>query len=58
MVDHGSKVFVAAMNGLQQQARRAARGFRARANFIAIACLRVPMLTHLPAHPFTPAAAQ
>jgi len=44
-----------AMNGLMQQAKRAARGFRTAANFIAIAYLRLGKLTHLPASPFLPA---
>jgi hypothetical protein len=41
MVDHRSNAFVEAMNGLLQQAERAARGFRTSKNFIAIAY--VPM---------------
>ena len=45
------------MNGLLQQAKRAARGFRTSANFIAIAYLRLGKLTHLPASPFVPATA-
>jgi transposase len=53
MTDHRSNAFVEAMNGLLQQAKRAARGFRTGANFIAIAYLRMSKLTHLPAHPFT-----
>lgn len=40
------------MNGLLQQAKRAARGFKANANFIAIACLRMAKLRHLPAGAF------
>jgi len=44
------------MNGLLQQAKRAARGFRTATNFIAIAYLRMSKLKHLPAHPFSPAA--
>ena len=55
MVDHRSNAFVEAMNGLLQQAKRAARGFRTANNFIAIAYLRMAKLTHLPAHPFSPA---
>ncbi len=47
MLDHRSNFFVEAMNGLVQQAKRAARGFRTTANFIAIACLRLGKLTHL-----------
>jgi len=37
MVDHRSNAFVEAMNGLLQQAKRAARGFRSANNFIAVA---------------------
>jgi transposase len=57
MLDHRSNAFVEAMNGLMQQAKRAARGFRTAANFIAIAYLRLGKLTHLPASPFVPAMA-
>ena len=60
MLDHRSNAFVEAMNGRMQQAKRAARGFRTAANFIAIAYLRLGKLTHLPASPFvqaTPLAA-
>jgi transposase len=56
MVDHRSNAFVEAMNGLLQQAKRAARGYRTSSNFIAIAYLRMSKLKHLPAHPFAPAA--
>lgn len=56
MLDHHSNAFVEAMNGLLQQAKRAARGFRTSANFIAIAYLRMSKLRHLPASPFAPAA--
>lgn len=55
MLDHRSNAFVEAMNGLMQQAKRAARGFRTAANFIAIAYLRLGKLTHLPSSPFVPA---
>jgi transposase len=58
MTDHRSNAFVEAMNGLLQQAKRAARGFRTSKNFIAIAYLRMSRLKRLPAHPFAPAAAQ
>ena len=44
------------MNGLLQQARAAARGFRDVQNFIAIAYLRMSKLKHLPASPFVQAA--
>ena len=54
MLDHRSNAFVEAMNGLMQQAKRAARGFRTAANFIAIAYLRLGKLTHLPISPFAP----
>lgn len=56
MTDNRSNAFVEAMNGLLQQAKRAARGFRTATNFIAIAYLRMSKLKHLPAHPFTVAA--
>jgi transposase len=55
MLDHRSNAFVEAMNGLMQQAKRAAKGFRTAANFIAIAYLRLGKLTHLPTSPFVPA---
>jgi transposase len=55
MLDHRSNAFVEAMNGLMQQAKRAARGFRTAANFIAIAYLRLGKLTHLPSSPLVPA---
>jgi len=58
MLDHRSNAFVEAMNGLMQQAKRAARGFRTAANFIAIAYLRLGKLTHLPSSPFVPALPQ
>jgi transposase len=57
MLDHRSNAFVEAMNGLMQQAKRAARGFRTAANYIAIAYLRLGKLTHLPTSPFVPASA-
>ena len=56
MLDHRSNAFVEAMNGLMQQAKRAARGFRTATNFINIAYLRLSKLTHLPASPFAPAS--
>ena len=58
MLDHRSNAFVEAMNGLMQQAKRAARGFRTAAHFIAIAYLRLGKLTHLPSSPFLPAMPQ
>ncbi len=56
MVDRRSNAFVEAMNELLQQAKRAARGFRTCANFIAIAYLRMSQLKHLPASPPAPTA--
>lgn len=47
-----SNAFVEAMNGLMQNAKRAARGFRTSRNFIAIAYLRLSKLKHLPLNPF------
>lgn len=58
MTDNRSNAFVEAMNGLLQQAKRAARGFRTSSNFIAIAYLRMSKLKHLPAHPFAPVPAK
>lgn len=55
MLDHRSNAFVEAMNGLMQQAKRAARGFRTATNFIAIAYLRLAKLTHLPTNPMVAA---
>ncbi|NNM66358.1 MAG: ISL3 family transposase, partial [Burkholderiales bacterium] len=57
MRDHRSNAFVEAMNGLLQQAKRAARGYRTAGNFIAVAYLRMSKLKHLPPHPFAAAAA-
>lgn len=47
-----SNAFVEALNGLLQNAKRAARGFRTSRNFIAIAYLRLSKLKHLPDSPF------
>ena len=58
MVDHRSNAFVEAMNGLLQQAERAARGFRTSQSFIAIAYLRMSKLKHLPTSSLVPAAAR
>ncbi len=58
MTDNRSNAFVEAMNGVLQQVKRAARGFRTAANFIAIAYLRMSKLKHLPSHPFAPAPAK
>lgn len=52
MLDHRSNAYVEAMNGLLQQAKRAARGYRTSRNFIDIAYLRMSKLTHLPPNPF------
>lgn len=51
-----SNAFVEAMNGLLQNAKRAARGFKTSKNLIAIAYLRMSKLKHLPANPFEAAA--
>jgi transposase len=56
MLDNRSNAYVEAMNGVLQQIKRAARGFRTAANFIAIAFLRMGKLAHLPASPFRPAS--
>jgi transposase len=58
MTDNRSNAFVEAMNGLLQQAKRAARGFRTASTFIAIAYLRMSNLKYLPTHPFAPIAAK
>lgn len=55
MLDNRSNAYVEAMNGLLQQAKRAARGFRTASNFIAIAYLRMSKLKHLPSNPLEPA---
>jgi len=58
MTDNRTNAFVEAMNGLLQQAKRAARGFRTATNFIAVAYLRMSKLKHLPPHPMAPAVAR
>ena len=58
MLDSRSNAYVEAMNGLLQQAKRAARGFRTASHFIAIAYLRMSKLKHLPVNPLQPAMAQ
>ncbi|VUZ22689.1 ISL3 family transposase ISIde1 [uncultured Comamonas sp.] len=58
MLGNRSNSFVEAMNGLLQQAKRAARDFRTTRNFIAISYLRMSKLAHLPDHPFTSTAAK
>lgn len=55
MLDGRSNAYVEAMNGLLQQTKRAARGFRNLENFIAIAYLRMSKLKHLPSNPLVPA---
>ena len=52
MLQARTNAYVEAMNGLLQQAKRAARGFRNTENFIAIAYLRMSKLAHLPTNPF------
>lgn len=56
MLDGRSNAYVEAMNGMLQQAKCAARGFRTSCNFIAIAYLRMSKLAHLPANPLRAAA--
>jgi hypothetical protein len=51
MLDGRSNAYVEAMNGLLQQTKPAARGFRTVINFIAIAYLRMAKLKHLPTNP-------
>ena len=58
MLDNRSNAYVEAMNGLLQQAKRAARGFRTASYFIAIAYLRMSKLKHLPSNPLLPALPQ
>lgn len=55
MLQSRTNAYVEAMNGLLQQAKRAARGFRNTENFISIAYLRMSKLAHLPTGPFEPA---
>jgi transposase len=58
MLDSRSNAYVEAMNGLLQQAKRAARGFRTASHFIAIAYLRMSKLKHLPLNPLQPTLPQ
>jgi transposase len=51
MLDGRSNAYVEAMNGMLQQTKTAARGFRTVANFMAIAYLRMAKLKHLPTNP-------
>lgn len=52
MLQARTNAYVEAMNGLLQQAKRTARGFRNTENFIAIAYLRMSKLANLPKSPF------
>ena len=56
MLDGRSNAYVEAMNGLLQQTKTAARGFRTVENFINIAYLRMSKLVHLPVNPLILAA--
>ncbi len=58
MLDGRSNAYVEAMNGMLQQAKRAARGFRTVKNLAAIAYLRMSRLQHLPTNPLRPAVAR
>jgi transposase len=55
MLDGRSNAYVEAMNGMLQQTKRAARGFRTVKNFVAIASLRMSKLKNLPGNPMQPA---
>ena len=56
MLDRRNNAYVEAMNGLLQQAKRAARGYRDAGNFISIAYLRMSKLKHIPPNPLELAA--
>jgi len=58
MLDGRSNAYVEAMNGMLQQTKRAARGFRTFKNFAAIAYLRMSRLEHLPANPLCAAVSR
>ena len=58
MLDNRSNAYVEAMNGLLQQAKRAARGFKTASTFISIAYLRMSKLKHLPPNPLQLAGPQ
>jgi transposase len=58
MLDGRSNAYVEAMNGMLQQAKTAARGFRTVTNFIAIAYLRMGKLRHLPSSPLCAAVSR
>ena len=51
MLPNRSNAYVEAMNGLLQNAKRAARGYKTSGNFIAIAYLRMGKLSQLPQSP-------
>lgn len=51
LMDNRSNAYVEAMNGLLQQAKRAAKGYRNINTFITIAYLRMGKLDHLPQNP-------
>jgi hypothetical protein len=55
LAKHRLGPYVEAMNGLLQQAKRAARGFKTATNFIMIAYSRTSKLKHLPSNPLVPA---
>lgn len=55
MLQARNNAYVLTRNGLLQQAKRAAQGFRNSENCIAIACLRMSKLAHLLRSPFEPA---
>jgi len=50
MLENLSNAYVKAMNGLLQQTKSAARGFKNATNFIMIAYLRMSRLTQLPSN--------
>ena len=58
MLDGRSNAYVEAMNGLLQQTKTAARGFRTVKNFVAIAYLRMSKLKHLPHNPMRAAVSR
>jgi transposase len=58
MLDGRSNAYVEAMNGLLQQTKTAARGFRTVKNFVAIAYLRMSKLQHLPQNPLRSAVSR
>lgn len=56
MLDHRSDAFVESMKDPMQRPKRTVRGYRTRHNFIAVACLWLSRLNHLPAHLLTVAS--